>query len=178
MASMYVFSNDGFLCFTNAMKKNQTTLGSVLVVLAFVAIYLFGDRLGLTSPTSAPQSTSQQTSQAQDSSETVSTSQGNLLIMRDVTVYDLDGNLAYEGDIDLAPVFERIERGESDPHDNDGSVFGNREGLLPQKPRGYYREYVVRTPGMRSVGPQRLVLGEEGEAYYTSDHYESFTQVR
>ena len=98
--------------------------------------------------------------------------------MRDVKVYDLDGDLAYEGDIDLAPVFERIANGERDPHDNDGSVFSNREGLLPKKERGYYREYVVRTPEMRSVGPQRLILGENGEAYYTSDHYESFTQVR
>ena len=75
-------------------------------------------------------------------------------------------------------MFDRIERGESDPHDNDGSVFQNREGLLPDQPRGYYREYVVRTPGLSSVGPQRLILGENGEAYYTSDHYESFTQVR
>jgi ribonuclease T1 len=160
------------------VKKNQTTLGSVFIVLAFVAIYLFGDRLGLTSSSPAPQPTSQQTSQTQDSSPSDISSQDDSIVMRDVKVYDLDGHLAYEGDIDLAPVFERIERGERDPHDNDGSVFSNREGLLPQKERGYYREYVVRTPGMRSVGPQRLVLGEGGEAYYTSDHYESFTQVR
>ena len=153
------------------MKNNRSTLSTIILILAFVGIYLFGDRLGLGNTSSSPPPSSTQsssTTQNQDAS----------LVMRDVKIYDLDGDLAYEGDIDLFPVFDRIERGESDPHDNDGSVFQNREGLLPDQPRGYYREYVVRTPGLSSVGPQRLILGENGEAYYTSDHYESFTQVR
>jgi ribonuclease T1 len=157
------------------MKNNRSTLSTIILILAFVGIYLFGDRLGLGNGSSPPPATSNQSS-TQNSSSTQP--QADSLVMRDVKIYDLDGDLAYEGDIDLAPVFERIERGESDSHDNDGSVFQNREGLLPDEPRGYYREYVVRTPGMSSVGPQRLVLGENGEAYYTSDHYESFTQVR
>jgi ribonuclease T1 len=154
------------------MKNNRSTLSTVILILAFVGIYLFGDRFGLGDNSSSPPQSSTQ------SSSNTSQTRDDSLVMRDVKVYDLDGNLAYEGDIDLAPVLERIERGERDSHDNDGSVFSNREGLLPQKPRGYYHEYVVRTPGMRSVGPQRLILGENGEAYYTSDHYESFTQVR
>ena len=146
---------------------------TVLIIVAALAIYFFGDQLGLNN-----QNTSTSTQTTTTSSSTVTTSQDESLIMQDVQVYDLGGNLAYQGDVDLAPVLDRIERGESDPHDNDGSVFGNYEGLLPKKPQGYYHEYVVRTPGLRSVGPQRLILGENGEAYYTPDHYESFTQVR
>ncbi|SEP74544.1 filamentous hemagglutinin [Ectothiorhodospira magna] len=100
------------------------------------------------------------------------------LIVKDVRVHDLDGRLAFQGDVDLAPELARIERGERDPHRNDGSVFQNREGRLPARERGYYREYVVRTPGIRHAGPQRLVIGQEGEVYYTADHYRTFTRIR
>lgn len=40
-----------------------------------------------------------------------------------------------------------IQQGGPYPHRQDGSVFGNREQRLPQRPRGYYREYTVDTPG-------------------------------
>jgi ribonuclease T1 len=169
------------------VKNNRTTLSSVLIIIAFVAIYFFGDRLGLTnqngpSPSPSQQTTSQQTDSSNQASESSSTTSSNTiddsLVMQNIKVYDLDGNLAYEGNVDLAPVFDRIERGERDSHDNDGSVFSNREGSLPKKPKGYYHEYVVRTPDLRSVGPQRLILGKNGEAYYTPDHYDTFTQVR
>lgn len=100
------------------------------------------------------------------------------LIVPDVTVRDTDGRIAWRGDVDLAPALARIEAGERDPHRNDGGVFGNRERLLPSRPGGYYREYVVRTPGIAHAGPQRLVIGAEGEVYYTSDHYVSFLRVR
>ena len=75
------------------------------------------------------------------------------------------------------PVLARIERGQSDPHRNDGGVFHNREGRLPQRLRGHYREYVVRTPGISHAGPQRLVIGRDGEVYYTADHYRSFRRL-
>ena len=100
------------------------------------------------------------------------------LVVENVHIYDLDGRIAYEGDVNLRPELERIERGERDPHENDGATFGNREGLLPQQSRGYYREYVVRTPGISHAGPQRIVLGKGGEAYYTPNHYASFTRIR
>ncbi|MFY7867520.1 ribonuclease domain-containing protein [Roseateles sp.] len=68
------------------------------------------------------------------------------------------------------------------PYDKDGSVFGNRERLLPAKARGYYREYTVRTPGARNRGARRLVCGGKPPTnpdvcYYTSDHYSSFKRV-
>ena len=65
------------------------------------------------------------------------------------------------------------------PYDRDGSVFQNREGLLPQKPRGYYREYTVGTPGSRDRGARRIVTGgDPPEVYwYTEDHYRSFRRI-
>ncbi len=44
-------------------------------------------------------------------------------------------------------------------YDRDGVVFGNRERLLPAKPRAYYHEYTVRTPGVKNRGARRLVCG-------------------
>ena len=38
-------------------------------------------------------------------------------------------------------------------------VFGNREGHLPAKPRGYYHEYTVETPGASDRGARRLIRG-------------------
>jgi len=64
--------------------------------------------------------------------------------------------------------------------DRDGVVFGNREGLLPMKERGYYREYTVPTPGRRDRGARRIVAGRgaHGEYYYSDDHYRSFRRIR
>lgn len=106
------------------------------------------------------------------------TKAGGELVVRGVTVRDLDGRVAWRGDVDLAPELARIDAGSRDAHRNDGGVFGNREGLLPKHRGGYYREYVVRTPGIDHAGPQRLVLGAGGEVYYTADHYASFRQIR
>ena len=68
------------------------------------------------------------------------------------------------------------------PHDNDGSVFGNRERQLSAKKRGYYREYTVRTPGVAQRGARRIVCGGAKRmpdaCYYTSDHYTSFREIR
>lgn len=70
----------------------------------------------------------------------------------------------------------RIQRGGPHPHAQDGGVFGNREGLLPQRPRGHYREYTVATPGIGHRGARRIVTGGDPprEWYYTDDHYGSF----
>lgn len=76
-------------------------------------------------------------------------------------------------------VIERIQRGEPHPYAKDGTTFFNREGKLPQKPRGYYREYTVPTPGARDRGARRLVTGGEPPEvwYYTADHYQTFQRI-
>ena len=70
-----------------------------------------------------------------------------------------------------------IRTGGPFPFAKDGSVFGNREQRLPPKPRAYYREYTVTTPGARDRGPRRIVVGREGELYYTDDHYRRFRRI-
>ena len=70
-----------------------------------------------------------------------------------------------------------IERGGPFPYERDGASFGNFEKLLPLKERGYYREYTVRTPGVKHRGARRIVAGRAGERYYTDDHYQSFRRV-
>jgi len=67
------------------------------------------------------------------------------------------------------------------PH-KDGSVFGNRERNLAARPRGFYREYTVRTPGSRDRGARRIVCGgrkptNPEACYYTDDHYASFRLI-
>lgn len=75
-----------------------------------------------------------------------------------------------------------IRRGGPFPYERDGIAFGNRERLLPLKPRGYYREYTVRTPGLSHRGARRIVCGGAPSApeacYYTDDHYASFRLIR
>lgn len=68
------------------------------------------------------------------------------------------------------------------PYGKDGSVFGNRERLLPRERRGYYREYTVETPGARDRGARRIVCGGKrpttpDACWYTSDHYASFKRI-
>lgn len=69
-----------------------------------------------------------------------------------------------------------IQRGGPFPYRQDGTVFQNREGLLPARPRGYYREFTVPTPGARDRGARRIVTGGDPPEvyYYTADHYRSF----
>lgn len=77
--------------------------------------------------------------------------------------------------------YELIRQGGPFPYGKDGSVFGNRERLLPQARRGFYREYTVPTPGSRDRGARRIVCGGPIRAphacYYTADHYASFRMI-
>ena len=65
------------------------------------------------------------------------------------------------------------------PYERDGLVFGNLERRLPQRPRGWYHEYTVPTPGLDHRGARRIVTGGEPvvEWWYTDDHYESFRRL-
>ena len=75
--------------------------------------------------------------------------------------------------------YQLIREGGPFPYEKDGTVFGNRERLLPRQDRGYYREYTVKTPGSRDRGARRIVCGgleprNPKACYYTQDHYASF----
>jgi ribonuclease T1 len=94
------------------------------------------------------------------------------------TALALSGSVRLE---DLPPeareTFARIEAGGPFPYARDGALFSNRERQLPMRQRGYYREYTVKTPGVRGRGPRRIVAGHGGEYYYTDDHYRTFRRI-
>ena len=79
-------------------------------------------------------------------------------------------------------VLDRIRAGGPFRFERDGVTFGNRERSLPPRPRGFYHEYTVVTPGVRTRGGRRIVCGGPRRApeacYYTDDHYASFRRIR
>ena len=101
-----------------------------------------------------------------------------------VTVKDIKTGQTFSGTVDLKPTLDRIANGGTYPHRNDGSVFKNLpdrttgKSGLPTQPMGYYKEYVNPTPNISGPGPQRVIVGKNGEAYYTSDHYKTFIKIR
>ncbi len=80
-----------------------------------------------------------------------------------------------------AEIYARIHQGGPFANEKDGSVFGNRERLLPAQKRGFYREYTVPTPGLSHRGIKRIVCGGQAQrpdvCYYTADHYASFRRI-
>lgn len=77
----------------------------------------------------------------------------------------------------IARVLADVEAGRPLPYTQDGEVFENREGQLPEQPRGYYHAYTVPTPGSADRGARRLIIGVRGDDWYTSDHYGSFVRI-
>jgi ribonuclease T1 len=71
-----------------------------------------------------------------------------------------------------------IKHGAPFPYPKDGTIFNNREGRLPARVRGHYREYTVKTPGRRDRGARRIIAGADGEFYYTDDHYNTFRLIK
>lgn len=72
-----------------------------------------------------------------------------------------------------------IDAGGPFPYRRDGIAFQNREGRLPDQPRGYYREFTVPTPGSADRGARRIVTGGSPPVifFYTPDHYRSFQRI-
>ena len=75
-----------------------------------------------------------------------------------------------------------IHSGGPFPFARDGVVFGNYEKRLERKPRGYYHEYTVPTPGAHNRGARRIICGgnaptEPDACFYTEDHYNSFHRI-
>ena len=77
--------------------------------------------------------------------------------------------------------YRLIHEGGPFPYEKDGTVFGNRERILPPARRGYYREYTVKTPYARNRGARRIVCGgpatTPAKCFYTGDHYASVREI-
>lgn len=96
----------------------------------------------------------------------------------------LDGPVVALADLPVQgrKTYALIFNGGPFPYDKDGSVFANRERVLPRYQRGYYREYTVKTPGSRNRGARRIICGGQAvtmpdTCYYTQDHYSSFRRI-
>jgi ribonuclease T1 len=99
-------------------------------------------------------------------------------------------DIACAGEVSLAELPRQaqdtlllIARGGPYPHKRDGVVFNNFEKRLPEKPRGYYHEYTVATPGAKNRGARRIVCGGKqpwpaATCYYSANHYRSFQRIR
>ncbi len=137
-------------------RRSTSGLGAVILVVALAAgIWLVSGREPGTS-TGAPDSSRQPSADA--------------LGTPYIEVADLP--------VPAVEVLRRIAAGGPFDYSQDGSMFNNFEALLPDQPRGYYREYTVTTPGSDDRGAWRIVTGENGERYWTDDHYASFSRIR
>jgi guanyl-specific ribonuclease Sa len=88
----------------------------------------------------------------------------------------------------VATVLDHIDSTHRAPDGYEGGRTFHNEGRggeerLPLKDKGgnaiSYQEWDVN-PKVRNVnrGAERLVTGSDGSAYYTSDHYRTFTKIR
>lgn len=137
-----------------------------------------GNPSSATSPPFVDRNRPTQKQETASKPDPASKSEKSAYLVENQTIRDLYGRVVYKGAVDLKPTLDRIERGEANNHRNDGSSFQNREGRLPRKPAGYYKEYVHPTKGEYGPGPQRIILGKEGEVWYTPDHYKSFKKIK
>ena len=80
---------------------------------------------------------------------------------------------------EVAQTLALIQGGGPFPYDRDGVTFGNFEHHLPDRPRGFYHEYTVPTPGAHNRGARRIITGGRppSEYWYTGDHYDSFSRL-
>ena len=58
-----------------------------------------------------------------------------------------------------------------------GDYFNNREGLLPEVDGRSYYECDIDTMNASKRGAKRIIYSDDGQIYYTSDHYESFELI-
>ena len=164
----------------------RTLGGAAFAIVVAVGLWLFagqddnngGDTASAT--TAEAVATTADAVPAATTAESVATTVGSTTAEPDPTAVPDDGfdRVALA---DLPPeagdTLELIDSGGPFPYRQDDQEFQNREGILPDRPPGYYREYTVETPGSDDRGARRIITGDDGETYYTDDHYESFRRV-
>lgn len=174
-------------------RRTTQVLSTLASVLLLVAVWWIqsqgdddgsraGDRASSSTPSPTPSPTQDSTPSSTQGSrpETAPTSTAPPASGGDAV--DEDG-LPYVDLADLPPeaaeTVALIDAGGPFPYPGkDGSTFGNFEGVLPDRQRGYYAEYTVETPGLEHRGARRIIAGDGGELYWTADHYESFERIR
>lgn len=163
---------------------------AVAIVVALVTWWLNSQDASTSADDPAPAPTSAYTSSAPAQATTTPTAPASTTWRASATASPPSGGmpatdpasgLPYVALEDLPPeaaeTVHLIDSGGPFPYDKDGSTFGNYEGLLPDEPVGYYKEYTVDTPGSYDRGARRIIAGEDGQLYWTEDHYESFEVI-
>lgn len=105
---------------------------------------------------------------------------GLLLVAMVSHVAIADWSIAPKGEVPQSArdVAGKVKSNMGQPPDGHvgGRVFKNAEGKLPQG--GAYREYDVHPYTGANRGAERVVIDTKtGKAYYTNDHYQTFTEV-
>jgi ribonuclease T1 len=168
------------------MSQNSSSGGnkkltvSGLVVLALIALFSYFTGIDLlgTGDQSQTKAAPTATVQAQVQTESQSSQAATAIeVPSEGPVSGLPVVLWVELPPEAHDTIYLIDDGGPFPYDKDGSTFQNREGILPARANGYYAEYTVITPGSNDRGARRVVGGDDGELYYTDDHYDSFQEV-
>ncbi|MCG2725952.1 MAG: hypothetical protein L6420_06810 [Elusimicrobia bacterium] len=109
---------------------------------------------------------------------------------------DISPKISDEGRVKgILELIRKIVLKEKLPFKEDGSIFNNREGLLPDNPVGFYKEYTFVPPknspkyimigeveyevlpSISKRGSERLVIGGDAIVYYTPTHYADFIRL-
>jgi ribonuclease T1 len=151
------------------VNRTVKAVGGVITAIAVVVVLAFAYlQTGGTPQTAAPENTPAGTTRASATTRPLPTGSDGLPWVR---LADLP--------VQARQTVALIDAGGPFPYAKDGATFNNFEGVLPSRPRGYYREYTVKTPGERDRGARRIVSGDrDRELFYTDDHYESFARVQ
>lgn len=148
-------------------------LASAVILLVWMFVPAGQDDAGTTSTQSGSPPDAQQHTATADEPTTVPSTPP--------AAEDPDSGLPVVRLADLPPeaarILDLIDSGGPFDEDRDGATFRNDEEILPDEPRGYYREYTVPTPGSDDRGARRIVAGNGGELYWTADHYSSFSRI-
>jgi ribonuclease T1 len=153
-------------------RRTLRTLGLVLACVLVLGLWWWAERGSSGSGTDAPGGQTRATAVAPSNgggTPRQPTGGGDTSGLPTVSVSDLPPEARKTVDL--------IKAGGPFPYDRDGVVFQNRERILPGKQRGYYREYTVPTPGENDRGARRIITGQQGELYWTADHYDSFSVI-
>jgi ribonuclease T1 len=163
---------------SQSFRRRDPWLRAVVVaVFVALAAYSAWQRQRDLPPDARPTNASPEAPSAPAAAEPDSNQRSSSTVIAQQAIRDQDGHVVFRGDVDVGTTLQRIKRGERLPFSHDGIVFQNRERRLPQEPPGYYHEFVHRTPGIGGPGPQRVIVGREGETYYTPDHYRTFKRL-
>ena len=152
-----------------AKEKGESLGRATMSIASDAAISALTDGLGTVAGLRKAEKAAEAAEHVRDASKAAG---ATTTVLSDVTVVS-KGKIVGQGNVYLRPTIEKIESGGLLPRD----TFTNREGLLPSRPAGYYKEYVHPTEGISGPGSQRIVRGAGGEMYYTPDHYKTFVPL-